>query len=104
MIKCLDLIVDATTKRDYTHHLYLFETINKTLPVLAKGLGKQVFKRHLERFFDVIFYTVANNENALARTAAMECIQSIGRFIGPNILSGRVEQFNPSYMVYLSHN
>lgn len=99
--KCIPLIVEATSKKDYTHHLYFFETINKVLPIIAKGIGKQVFKQYIEQFFDVIFYSVANDDNALARTAASECVTSLGQIIGINILAGRVEQYNPSYMKYL---
>ena len=100
--KCLDLIIEATNNKNYTHHLYLFETINKILPSIAKGLGKRVFKQYLEHFFGVIFYTAGNEENALARQAALECITSLSEFLGPNILAGRVEQYNPSYMKYLN--
>lgn len=101
VLECIDYIIETTKNRCYTHHLYLFETINKVIPLIAKGLGKRVFKQYIERFFDVIFYTVATEENALARTAASECISSLSQFLGPNILAGRVEQYDPSFMRYL---
>ena len=99
--KCMDMILGATRNRAYTHHLYLFETINKVLPLIAHGLGKRTFKQYLERFFEVIFYTAANEDNALAKSAAAECLSKLSKFLGPNILAGRVEQYDPSCMKYL---
>ncbi|KAB7504067.1 hypothetical protein Anas_09508 [Armadillidium nasatum] len=43
-------------------------------------------------------------ENALCSAAAGQCINFLNQFLGPNILRGRVEEFNPSYIKYLDSN
>ena len=93
----MSLITDASHLKHYTHHLHLFETINKVLPVIAKGLGKRIFKQYLEGFFDMIFYSLMS-ENALTKLSATECLQSLSHLLGPNILKGRVEQYCSAYV------
>ncbi|MCL4127137.1 UNVERIFIED_CONTAM: hypothetical protein GTU68_045494, partial [Idotea baltica] len=89
--------------RHYAAHLSLLETLCKTLPVIAKGIGKRLFKPKLFLFFDAIFYAL-ESENALSSSAASQCLNLLGQFLGPNILRGRVEEFNPSYLKALDAN
>lgn len=94
---CMKLIAEATRFKHYTHYLHFYETVNKIIPVIAKGLGKRVFKQYVESFFEMIFFSLTC-ENALTRTAAEECLRDLSQALGPNILKGRVEQYNPSYV------
>lgn len=38
---------------------------------------------------------VQSCDNALTSTAASQCLDALGNFLGPNILRGRIEQYNP---------
>ena len=93
----------VTEHKHYAHHLHLFETLNKVTPVIAKGLTKRIFKQYLEQFLNVVFYSLAC-ENALTKSAAVECLQFLNNFVGASILRGRIEQYNPTYMRLLNEN
>ncbi|XP_045581052.1 uncharacterized protein [Procambarus clarkii] len=103
VIKCLPLLAEAVQHKHYTGHVTLLETLCKTLPLLGKGLGKRVFKSHLRLFLDAIFYAL-ECENALTSSAASQCLTQLSQFLGPNILRGRVEEHNPSYLKALDAN
>ncbi len=90
----------ATRFKHYTMHYSFLETVMKVLPTIGEGLGKRIFKPHLEDFFDAIFYCLAS-DNALASVAAEQCLIRLSKFLGPNILLGRVEQYNPRYVPML---
>lgn len=91
----LPLLADVMLHKHYTHHVILIETLCKQLPTIGRGLGKSVFKHHLECFFDPIFYGL-RVDNALTMSAARNCLCHLSAFLGPNILRGRIEQHNPS--------
>ena len=55
-IVCNVLPVILPKHTTHTHFYSLHTHIQ--LPVLSKGLGKRVFKRHLELFLDPIFYSL----------------------------------------------
>lgn len=94
----LPKVEEAVRHRHYTMHYHLLETMARVLPSIAKGLGKRLFKPHLERFFDHLFYAFESDENSLAAsTASQECLRHLAQFLGVNILKGRVEQYNPNY-------
>ncbi|XP_069947030.1 uncharacterized protein [Cherax quadricarinatus] len=103
VIICLPLLAEAVQHKHYTGHVTLLETLCKTLLYLAKGLGKRVFKSHLHLFLDAIFYAL-ECENALTSSAASQCLTQLSQYLGPNILRGRVEEFNPSYLKALDAN
>ena len=42
-------------------------------------------------------YLLQTCDNALTSSAASQCLNLLSSMIGPNILRGRVEQFNPRY-------
>ncbi|CAG0878691.1 unnamed protein product [Darwinula stevensoni] len=99
----LPLLAEAAQHHHYAHHICFLETLCKRLPGIAQGLGKKVFKSHLELFFDPIFYALGC-ENALACSAASHCLQQLSQFLGPKVLKGRVENYNPSYLNQLEAN
>lgn len=100
---CLPVMAEAVRHKHYTAHITLLETLCKSLPHLAKGLGKRVFKNHLHLFLDAVFYAL-ECENALTSSAASQCLTQISQLLGPNILRGRVEEHNPSYLKALDAN
>ncbi|WAR18431.1 hypothetical protein MAR_000269 [Mya arenaria] len=93
----LPLVVKAVSFEHYTHHLHMKETLCQRLPHIATGLGKRYFKMYLEIFFDAIF-TSLGCDNALTSTAAHNCLSELAKFLGPSILKGRIEQYNPRYL------
>ena len=48
-----------------------------------------------------MIFTSLSCEIALTRAAAVECLHSLSELIGPNILHGRVEQYNFRYVKLL---
>ena len=96
---------EACRRHHYVSHFSLIETMLKTLPSLADNLGKRVFKgQFLEEFLDCLFYALDSREHALASAAATHCLAFLSDFVGPNILRGRVEQYNPRYVSLLDGN
>ena len=93
----IPIMIKAAHHKHYTHYLHLLESINKVIPNMAKGLTKRVFKKYLEDLFEIIFESVSC-ESALTQSAAMDCLQFLNGFLGPSILRGRVEQYNPHYV------
>ena len=93
-------ISDACRYRHYVSHHCFLETVMKTLPIIGGNLGKRTLKMYLEEFMDHIFYT-AECENALASSAAYNCLKNLSDILGPNIMRGRVEQFHPRYLTVL---
>ena len=78
----LPVLADTTRYKQYRHHYNLFETVLKQvmmlisaypithycltqIPVLCKSLGKRIFKRHIELFFDPLFYSIVSPSNKL---------------------------------------
>ncbi len=99
----LPSVAETTRNQSYTQHIHLLETICKQLPIIAKNIGKRYFKPSLEAFLDPIFYALSC-DNALTSSAASLCLIEIGKYLGPNILKGRVEQHNPDYINKLLAN
>ncbi|XP_023717328.1 uncharacterized protein LOC111869790 isoform X2 [Cryptotermes secundus] len=99
----LPLVGEACQYRHYTHHVVFLETVCKQLPLLAKGVGKKVFKSIVEEFLDPVFYAL-ECENALTSSAASQCLNQIGTLLGPSILRAKVERHNPKYLHHLDAN
>ncbi|EEB20167.1 hypothetical protein Phum_PHUM604480 [Pediculus humanus corporis] len=100
VITVMALLKEAGRYRHYTHHVVFLETICKQIPIFAKNLGKKIFKNIAEDFFDIIFYSLGC-ENALTSSAASQCLSYMATFLGPNILRGKVQNFNPNLIKYL---
>lgn len=99
----LPAVAKAVSLQHYPQHVVLLETLCKQLPNIAKGIGKRHFKMHLELFFDPIFYSMTC-DNALTSSAASQCLNQLSSYLGPNILKGRVENYNPAYLDQLNAN
>lgn len=99
----LPALSEASRHRHYAHHVVLLETLCSQLPNIVKGVGKRVFKVHIELFFEPIFYSL-NCENALTSSAASQCLNQLASLFGPSILRARVEQWNLRYLEQLDAN
>ncbi|KAJ7369805.1 hypothetical protein OS493_036321 [Desmophyllum pertusum] len=99
VISLIPLVAQTAHYKHYTQHLHLLETVCTQLPVIAKGIGKNPFKRLFELFIDIIFYSL-KSDNALTSTAASECLSQFGTLLGPSILRGRVEMHNQVILIF----
>jgi len=95
--KMLPLVSDACHHKHYVMHLNFFSTVCGRLAEIGANIEKKYFKPVLEDFFDMIFYSL-ESESGLAVSAAEECLHSLSRLLGPNILRGRVENYNPGFI------
>ena len=98
LAKLLPKVEEAVRHHHYTMHFHLLETLAKVLPPIAKNLGKRLFKPHVERFFDPLFYACESDHSLAASVSSRECLTYLAEYLGVNILKGRVEQYNPNYL------
>lgn len=103
--ECVDSLLLAVSKcqqqKHFVNHLSLFQTICVRFGNMASVLNKKILKPRLEQFFDIIFYSL-ESENALASYSAEDCLRSLSTVLGPNILRGRIENYNPHYLTAYS--
>ena len=60
---------------------------------MAEGVGKKVFKRHLDVFLEPMFDTISRiTTSQLARHAASSCVRRLSGFVGPSIFRGRLTE------------
>ncbi|OQS00532.1 hypothetical protein THRCLA_05934 [Thraustotheca clavata] len=83
-------LADVAILRHFPQTAVLQETLWKQLPAIGQSLGKQVFKRHIEIFFDPLAMTLRGTHR-LAKFAAVECVKQLSTLIGPTIFRGRLE-------------
>ena len=81
----------------YKHsaHLQYCAAVCRRLPEIATNLDKRYFKPHLE--LEVIFVCL-EADNPQASAAGRDCLQTLSRILGPNILRGRVENLDPALL------
>ncbi|POM60685.1 hypothetical protein PHPALM_30440 [Phytophthora palmivora] len=94
-VKYLPQVADIAILRHFPQTATLQETIWKQLPQMCEALGKKVFKRYLELFFDPLVFTLQGS-NRLAKFAARDCVAQISKQIGPSIFLGRLDA-NPAW-------
>ena len=99
-LNLLQDVANACRFRHYVSHYFFLQTVLKTFPLVGQNLGKRVLKMYLEEFLDHIFYS-AECENALASSAAYDCLKKLSDLLGPNIMRGRVEQSHSRYITIL---
>ena len=60
---------------------------------MAEGVGKKVFKRHLDVFLKPMFDTISRiTTSQLARHAASSCVRQLSALVGPSIFRGRLTE------------
>jgi len=70
-------------------------TLWKNLPVMARALGKQRFKRiYLQTFMDMMVDNLdeKNHASQLSVHAAGQCAEELSNLVGPGIFRGRLEE------------
>ena len=88
-------IFQSCQYRHYPAHLQYCTTVCRKLDQIATNIEKRHLKPHLE--LEVIFLCLEGSSPA-ARAAATDCLATLGRILGPNILRGRVENLNPGLL------
>lgn len=99
-VALLPLVADVAILRHFPQTGVLQETIWRQLPLMCDALGKRVFKRHLELFFDPLVFTLQGSHR-LARFAAKDCVARLSKQIGASIFLGRL-QANPTWQEALA--
>ncbi|GMF24133.1 unnamed protein product [Phytophthora lilii] len=94
-VKYLPQVADIAILRHFPQTAVLQETVWKQLPLMCEALGKKVFKRYLELFFDPLVFTLQGT-NRLAKFAARDCVAQLSKQIGPSIFLGRLDA-NPAW-------
>jgi len=91
----LPVLFSSCHHKHYSNHLSYFISVVSSLTTIVSSMEKKYFKSLLE--LDVIFMCL-NSDNNNAKSAAEECLLVLSKVLGPNILRGRVENFNPQYV------
>eukprot|EP00545_Synedropsis_sp_CCMP1620_P006796 CAMPEP_0119004190 /NCGR_PEP_ID=MMETSP1176-20130426/1004_1 /TAXON_ID=265551 /ORGANISM="Synedropsis recta cf, Strain CCMP1620" /LENGTH=772 /DNA_ID=CAMNT_0006955871 /DNA_START=8 /DNA_END=2326 /DNA_ORIENTATION=- len=70
-------------------------TLFRQLPIMARALGKQRFKRtYLQLFCDLILQALdSRTESALSQHAAGQCCEELGALVGHGIFRGRLDDY-----------
>lgn len=97
MGELLSVIARAYSMKHYVNHISLFETICTRISTISQVIDKRILKNQLEAFFDLIFYCL-ESENSLASYASEQCLITLSTKLGPNILKGRIENYNSRYI------
>ena len=92
----LPLLGDLSRVKNFSAHIFLKDSVWRSVPVIAKAMGKRAFKDQLELFIDELFLD-ANNSVENVKAVASECIRDLNRLIGPAIFRGRVEMRNSEF-------
>jgi len=87
----LPIVAELAATRNFRHYHTLHETVWKQLMSIAKPVGKQSFKRHLELLLDPLCASL-NSGHMGEEAAAGFFVSELMQFIGPNILLGRMTE------------
>lgn len=88
-------LVDVCRVKHFPQSDDLRTTLWKQLPVIAKALGKQRFKRkYLQMFLNLLMNNVEDRGNAsqLSVHAAKQCAEQLSNLVGISIFRGRLEE------------
>ena len=88
-------IFQSCQYRHFSSHLQYCTTVCTKLNQIATNIDKRPLKPHLE--LEVIFLCL-ESDSPSARAAATDCLKTLSRILGPNILRGRVENLNPGLL------
>lgn len=91
VIEFLPGLADLARISTFQHAFNMHETLWRSLPVIARALGKGVFKPHLEQFLGPMFGDLTCGHQ-LAEAAAGKCIAEMRDLLGPRIFAGRLTQ------------
>ncbi|KAK9917751.1 hypothetical protein WJX75_007815 [Coccomyxa subellipsoidea] len=85
----LPVLAEVASVTHFSHCRNLQETVWNELPAIAAGLGKRVFKRHMDALLEPMFASLAS-DHQLCRAAAGKCAGRLRDFVGPGIWAGHL--------------
>jgi hypothetical protein len=88
----LEALCDLATMRHFEHAPKLRETVWACVPVIARRLGKQAMKPHLEALLDPLFRDL-NCGAQLCECAAGACVAALRDWLGVNVLAARLDDW-----------
>jgi hypothetical protein len=94
----LAALANLAALNHFDHVFKLRETLWNCLPLIARPLGKQAFKAHVELFFEPMFKDLKCDQQ-LCRCAAGKCIAAVRDWFGMSILAGRLDEWQKSQLV-----
>merc|ERR1711964_888712 len=97
ILNSMENLIDITRIDHFSHSVYLHENIWKSIPIIAKNIGKNPFKQTLEIIIPQLFNHAKSHHRNLS-IIAIDCILAINKFIGPNIFKSRVENLGLEYL------
>lgn len=95
LVPLLTELVDTCRLKHFPQSDDLRTTLWKQVPLIAKALGKQRFKRsYLHLFLDLLMNTMENRSNSsqLSVHAAGQCAEELAALVGVGIFRGRLEE------------
>jgi HEAT repeat len=100
LVPLLRELADVCRVRHFPQGDDLRTTLWRNLPLMARALGKDRFKRHyMELFMDLLFYNLDTSSRGggsaasqLSYHAAGQCAEELSMLVGPGIFRGRLEE------------
>eukprot|EP00547_Thalassionema_nitzschioides_P008795 CAMPEP_0194227694 /NCGR_PEP_ID=MMETSP0156-20130528/42990_1 /TAXON_ID=33649 /ORGANISM="Thalassionema nitzschioides, Strain L26-B" /LENGTH=735 /DNA_ID=CAMNT_0038960187 /DNA_START=82 /DNA_END=2289 /DNA_ORIENTATION=- len=95
LLPLIEEMVDVCRMKHFPQSDDLRATLFRQLPVIARALGKQRFKRvYLQLFLDIIMDTLdSRTASALSKHAAGQCCEELGELVGAGIFRGRLDDY-----------
>lgn len=94
----LPALADLAVMNHFDHVFKLRETLWNCLPLIARPLGKQSFKAHVDLFLDPMFKDLKCDQQ-LCRCAAGKCIAAVRDWFGPSVFAGRLDEWQKSQLM-----
>lgn len=96
LIPIMTELADVCRVKHFPQSDDLRTTLWKQLPIMAKAIGKQRFKRnYLQLFMELMIKNMENRSNASSKLsvhAAGQCAEELSAFVGVGIFRGRLEE------------
>ena len=91
----LQELVDCCRVQHFPQSDELRTTLWKCLPVIARSVGKERFKRYyLDLFMDLLFNNLeSRTASQLSVHAAGQCMEELAILVGTTIFRGRLEDY-----------
>ena len=88
----LPALAQLAGMQHFEHAPKLRETVWSCLPVIARRVGKKVFKGQVDLFLDPLFKDL-RCEAQLCRCAAGKCVAALRDWFGMSVLAGRLDDW-----------
>jgi hypothetical protein len=95
LLPLMQSMADVGRVKHFAQSDDLRTTLFRQLPIMARALGKQRFKRtYLQLFTDLILNALdSRTESALSQHAAGQCCEELGALVGHGIFRGRLDDY-----------